>query len=499
MEVISEGFQSFGHHSVQEMENRNPKIRAVNLGGWLVTEGWIKPSLFDAIPNKDFLDGTGLHFKSMTVGKYLCAEFGGGSRVVANSTGPPSGGGRPAVSGSQWDRETFRLWRINERLFNFRVANKQFVGLDTRGDGVDLVAACDSPGTLETFEIVRTEKSVTADYQCDESDAWEDEDPSVFEMSFTKRLEGEFQVTNGLGPQKAPEIMREHWRTFIVEDDFKFIAENGLDAVKIPVGWWIASDPNPRPPYVGGSLAFLDNAFSWAEKYGLKVIIDLRAAPGSQNGWEQSSSRDGFREWGDTDDTIQQTLHVIEFLTSRVIVRFCLCRYTTSPSLFAVDLLNEPLTETLPQETVSEFYIAGHKAVRKHSSTAYVFMSCMLGNSDDVLLPTVSGLDRTVVDVQCYFLGDTEFDTIQDSPPFFYEDWFAHLESSATSNGTLIFVGEWEVEWEDGATKEEYQKSADAQLEAYGRATFGWSYWTLKCTNNRCSLEWMIKNGYIKL
>lgn len=35
----------------------NPKfiLRAVNLGGWLVTEGWIKPSLFDGIPNKDFL------------------------------------------------------------------------------------------------------------------------------------------------------------------------------------------------------------------------------------------------------------------------------------------------------------------------------------------------------------------------------------------------------------------------------------------------------------
>ena len=33
----------------------NFRVRAVNLGGWLVTEGWIKPSLFDAIPNKDFL------------------------------------------------------------------------------------------------------------------------------------------------------------------------------------------------------------------------------------------------------------------------------------------------------------------------------------------------------------------------------------------------------------------------------------------------------------
>jgi len=30
-----------------------------------------------------------------------------------------------------------------------------------------------------------------------------------------------------------------------VENDFKFIASNGLYAARIPVGWWIASDPNP--------------------------------------------------------------------------------------------------------------------------------------------------------------------------------------------------------------------------------------------------------------
>lgn len=35
--------------------NSHSRVRAVNLGGWLVTEGWIKPSLFDGIPNKDFL------------------------------------------------------------------------------------------------------------------------------------------------------------------------------------------------------------------------------------------------------------------------------------------------------------------------------------------------------------------------------------------------------------------------------------------------------------
>lgn len=31
------------------------KVRGVNLGGWLVVEGWIKPSLFDDIPNGDML------------------------------------------------------------------------------------------------------------------------------------------------------------------------------------------------------------------------------------------------------------------------------------------------------------------------------------------------------------------------------------------------------------------------------------------------------------
>ena len=64
----------------------------------------------------------------------------------------------------------------------------------------------------------------------------------------------------------------------------------------------------------------------------------------------------------------------------------------------------------------------------------------------------------------------------------------------------LLIAGEWVAEWKvNGATKEEYQKFAKAQLDVYGRATFGWAYWTLKNVNKHWSLEWMIKNGYIKL
>ncbi|KAG8632980.1 probable glucan 1,3-beta-glucosidase A [Manihot esculenta] len=480
--------------------NPSFKIKAVNLGGWLVTEGWIKPSLFEGIPNKDFLDGTGLQFKSVTVGKYLCAELGGGTIIVANRS-----------SASGW--ETFRLWRINETHFNFRIFNKQFVGLDSSGNGTNVVAISNMPGRLETFEIVKnsndssrvrirasngfflqvkTEELLTADYAGGSN--WGDDDPSVFVMTISGRMQGEFQVTNGYGPELAPQVMREHWSTFIVEKDFKFISENGLNAVRIPIGWWIASDPSPPKPYVGGSLQALDSAFSWAEKYKVKVIIDLHAAPGSQNGFEHSSSRDGSQEWGLTDANIQQTAKVIDFLTAR---------YATSPCLYAVELINEPLSPGATLDSVTKYYKAGYDAVRKHSSTAYVVMSNRLGPAEPrELFPLVNGLNGTIIDVHYYNLFSNVFDnmTVQQNIDFIHTNRSTQLNYVTTSNGPLTFVGEWVAEWQvSGATKEEYQRFGQAQLEVYGRATFGWAYWTLKNVNNHWSLEWMINNGYIKL
>ncbi|KAG8067580.1 hypothetical protein GUJ93_ZPchr0005g15241 [Zizania palustris] len=301
-------------------------VRAVCLGGWLVTEGWILPSLFDGIPNNDLLDGAQLQVKSVAWGAYLTAEQGGGAAVVANRTQASSRG---------W--ETFKLWRINETTFNFRASGGQFVGVGS--DGCAVVAVAASPGPSETFQVVRnagdknrvrirapngyflqvaqgSKPVVTADHG--ESTSWGDDDPSVFAITKVGELQGEYQICNGYGTAKATPILRNHWGTYIVEDDFRFISASGLTAVRIPVGWWIAGDPNPPAPYVGGSLQALDNAFKWAEKYKLGVIVDLHAAPGSQNPWEHSSSRDGTQEWGATDATIAQTVQVIDFLASRL-------------------------------------------------------------------------------------------------------------------------------------------------------------------------------------
>ncbi|RZC64396.1 hypothetical protein C5167_008079 [Papaver somniferum] len=70
--------------------NGDSKVRGVNLGGCLVLEGWIKPSLFDGIPNGDMLDGTQVQFKSVSSNKYVSAQDGGGQNVNVDRDVPSS-------------------------------------------------------------------------------------------------------------------------------------------------------------------------------------------------------------------------------------------------------------------------------------------------------------------------------------------------------------------------------------------------------------------------
>ncbi|KAE8709442.1 Detected protein of unknown function [Hibiscus syriacus] len=98
---------------------------------------------------------------------------------------------------------------------------------------------------VKRMSDVRSETLVNAEYT---GSSWDDGDPSVFKMTIVNTLQGDFQITNGYGPDKAPEVIQDHWNTYITEEDFNFISANGLSAVRIPVGWWIAQDPTPPPP-----------------------------------------------------------------------------------------------------------------------------------------------------------------------------------------------------------------------------------------------------------
>ena len=57
-----------------------------------------------------------------------------------------------------------------------------------------------------------------------------------------------------------------------------------LNHVRLPIGYW-AFEVGPGEPYCQGQLPYLQKAITWASNHGLKVIVDLHGAPGSQNGY----------------------------------------------------------------------------------------------------------------------------------------------------------------------------------------------------------------------
>ncbi|KAJ8769540.1 hypothetical protein K2173_005143 [Erythroxylum novogranatense] len=472
----------------------NSKVRGVNLGGWLVVEGWIKPSLFDDIPNGDMLDGTEVQLKSVTLQKYVCAENGGGMEVTVNRD-----------VASSW--ETFRLWRVSASEFQFRTFQGQF--LTCGGEGCSISATANSSSAGEIFYIDRNDNNkvhvklsngaylqatidnqLTADYPG--KPGWDD-NAATFEMTIvTNDLHGDYQLSNGYGHNRAKEILKKHRNSFITIEDFQFLYRHGINTVRIPIGWWIAFDPNPPAPFVGGSLEALDNAFSWAQAYDIKCIIDLHAAPGSQNGVEHSASRDGTIDWP-TPDFISQTLDVIEFLASR---------YAKHPALLGIELLNEPSAASVPLEVLVPYYKKSYDIVRKYSASAYVIACQRIGNADPLELYQANiGSNNVVVDLHYYNLFDSSFVNLStvDNIQFIYNSRQAQIQALNGISGPLVFIGEWVNEWNvtDGS-QTDYQSFGRAQLEVYNEASFGWAYWTIKNDRKHWDFEWNIRNNYLQ-
>lgn len=105
----------------------------------------------------------------------------------------------------------------------------------------------------------------------------------------------EWTLCTHLGAQ-APQVLEEHYKTFVTEATFQKIAALGLDHVRIGWGYW-ALGIEPGDPFVNGtSWNYLVQGVRWAAKYGLRVNLDYHAAPGSQNGWNHSG-RQGIVGW----------------------------------------------------------------------------------------------------------------------------------------------------------------------------------------------------------
>ena len=119
-----------------------------------------------------------------------------------------------------------------------------------------------------------------------------------------------------LGAKQANKVLRAHWDEWLKEEHFKQLADRGVELVRIPIGDWTLK---PYGPYVGcmdGAKEKIEWALDGFAKVGIKVLLDVHAVKGSQNGFDNSGMankvtwtdethfvHDGYGEWMGTWDT----------------------------------------------------------------------------------------------------------------------------------------------------------------------------------------------------
>lgn len=151
-----------------------------------------------------------------------------------------------------------------------------------------------------------------------------------------------------LGAAEFEKRQQQHWSTWITEQDLAEIAGLGLNFVRIPIGYWAVA-PIEGDPYVQGAYEYLGKALDWAESNGLKVMIDLHGAPGSQNGFD-NSGRKGPIDWTQG-DTVAQTYTALNIIRDD---------HASHPAVASIELLNEPLIPVLGKDPVEAFYSQGY-------------------------------------------------------------------------------------------------------------------------------------------
>ena len=144
-----------------------------------------------------------------------------------------------------------------------------------------------------------------------------------------------------------------HRKTFIQEQDLDWLVANGIEIVRLPIGYWLGDS---TPPYVS-QLATIDWLMQQTEQRGIKVLIDLHAAPGAQNRAAHSGSgnRKHYEPWLNDPASQAETIEALEYLARR---------YGNFENLWGLQMLNEPQVGTTGWKLVG-FYRRAYKRLSK--------------------------------------------------------------------------------------------------------------------------------------
>lgn len=355
--------------------------------------------------------------------------------------------------------------------------------------------------------------------------------PSIYEQAGDNRVIDEWSFGKYVSPSKGEKILRDHYDNFITEDDIAEIASYGLNHIRVPFPYWGIKKFGNEPYMKLNQYAKLKEAAGWADKHGLKMMIELHTVPGGANPYDHGGHTN-HSNWLGSDHYEGEWLDILNTLASE----FSQDKY---PAVTGISIVNEPNGDS---DAIYQQYQRGYNAVRNNQNGAEllviigdVFHNPSYDNYwNDKFSPPK--FQDVMVDTHVYRLFDQgSIDMTQEQRLSFYcglKDGFANFE-----HHLYTMVGEWSPAFTDCAPglngrfrgarydgsfpgskrrgscdgktghgssfssgfKANLKRNWSAQADAYS-AGAGWIMWTWKTENHNAD-EWSyragVQNGWI--
>jgi glucan 1,3-beta-glucosidase len=290
------------------------------------------------------------------------------------------------------------------------------------------------------------------------------------------------------------EMLKHHRDTFITKEDFVWMKSHGIDTVRLPVGHWLF---DASEPYVSAK-EYVDQAFVWANETKLDIVLDLHAAKGCQNGFD-NGGLSGVIGWHKDQQNIDDTLDFLRTLSKT---------YKNQERLVGIQLLNEPHW-TIPLEQLKEFYLSGYRIIREEAGeqvSVIMHDSFRINVWEDFFKQ--HELFNTYLDTHMYqVFGEVAHDaTIFEISEFIKEKRYKKIKE--LQKYTRVIVGEWSCALPH-QTKEKFKSKREKDAAYYWLSnqllsTFneadGWFFWNYKLSpvSTKKHIGWSFKDMVIK-
>ena len=180
---------------------------------------------------------------------------------------------------------------------------------------------------------------------------------------------------------------KEHYDTFIRQNDIEKIAASGADHVRLPIDYNLLQDD--KGDFIEENFVYIDNCMDWCRKAGLNLVLDLHKTAGYSFDVGEKESGNFFTD----EDLIQQFLRLWEALAKR---------YGKYDPSVAFELLNEVVDEkdNAPWMEIAKRAV---DVIRPYAPTVKILLGSYLNNSVLTVKHIADPFDENIVyNFHCY-------------------------------------------------------------------------------------------------